>query len=328
MPDIAGAAERLLKIPQLSVHRNVSLATRTRFGIGGPAFLFCETPDAQAFIGALHFAQKSGLPSAVIGDGTNLIVSDEGFEGIVLHYTAARMAVEGTKVQVDAGAALQALVDISIEHGLDGMHTMTGIPGSVGAALYGNAGAYGHSIEERVEEVVFTDGVQVRSFNREECHFRYRESVFKQHKEWVILSALLRFTPGDAAALRKTADEILTIRNAKYPPTMKCAGSIFKNCLFAELPKVLQQEIPPTLVREGKVPSAYFLEQVGAKGIRRGDIQVADYHANLIYNAGRGTAEDLVAIIQDLKRRVEDRFGFSLEEEVQYVGFDCAAAPA
>jgi UDP-N-acetylmuramate dehydrogenase len=103
---------------------------------------------------------------------------------------------------------------------------------------------------------------------------------------------------------------------------MRCAGSIFKNCLFNELPAAVQVQIPQKLVREGKVPSAYFLEQVGAKGMRRGDIQVAEYHANLIYNDGAGTAEDLITVIEDLKKRVFDRFGFALEEEVQYVGFE------
>ena len=106
---------------------------------------------------------------------------------------------------------------------------------------------------------------------------------------------------------------------------MRCAGSIFKNCLFSELPATVQAQVPPKLVRDGKVPSAYFLEQVGAKGMRRGDIQVAGYHANLIYNDGAGTAEDLIAVIEDLKKRVFDAFGFALEEEVQYVGFDRVA---
>jgi UDP-N-acetylmuramate dehydrogenase len=125
----------------------------------------------------------------------------------------------------------------------------------------------------------------------------------------------------DPAALRETADRILAIRNKKYPPTMKCAGSIFKNLLLADLPAEIASELPPNVIIEGKVPSAWFLEQVGAKGMRVGDIQVADYHANLIYNAGQGSARDLAAVIADLKARVEKRWGFSLEEEVQYVGF-------
>jgi UDP-N-acetylmuramate dehydrogenase len=126
---------------------------------------------------------------------------------------------------------------------------------------------------------------------------------------------------GDAAALRETADKILGIRNKKYPPTMKCAGSIFKNFLLADLPARVAREIPANVIVEGKVPSAWFLDQVGAKGMRMGDIHVADYHANLIYNAGSGSARDLVAIISELKHRVEHRWGIPLEEEVQYVGF-------
>jgi UDP-N-acetylmuramate dehydrogenase len=102
---------------------------------------------------------------------------------------------------------------------------------------------------------------------------------------------------------------------------MKCAGSIFKNLFFAQLPPSVQAEVPQKLIREGKVPSAWFLEQAGVMGIRRGDIQVATYHANLIYNDGAGTAADLLTVIKECKKRVADRFGFELEEEVQYVGF-------
>jgi UDP-N-acetylmuramate dehydrogenase len=103
---------------------------------------------------------------------------------------------------------------------------------------------------------------------------------------------------------------------------MKCAGSIFKNYLLAELPAAVAAGLPPNVIIEGKVPSAWFLEQVGARGMRSGDIQVADYHANLIYNDGAGTARDLLAIIGELKRRVTERWGIPLEEEVQYVGFE------
>jgi UDP-N-acetylmuramate dehydrogenase len=154
------------------------------------------------------------------------------------------------------------------------------------------------------------------------CRFGYRESIFKRQKDWIIFSTQMDLDPADPAELRRAADEILTIRNQKYPPTMKCAGSIFKNLLLAELPASVAGAVPDRVVREGKVPSAYFLEQVGAKGIRLGDIQVADYHANLIYNAGQGTARDLRTLITSLKDKVRQRFGFDLEEEVQYVGFD------
>jgi UDP-N-acetylmuramate dehydrogenase len=131
----------------------------------------------------------------------------------------------------------------------------------------------------------------------------------------------LHMTTASAAELRQAADEILKVRLAKYPAAMKCAGSIFKNLILSELSENVRRQIPERVVREGKAPSAYFLEQVGAKGMQCGGVRVADYHANLIYNDAGGTARELRALIDELKSRVHARFGLELEEEVQYVGF-------
>lgn len=320
--------DQLARIPNVSVSEGVPLSRHTRFGIGGPAGAFVQAASEQAFADALRVSQSSGAPYSVIGDGTNLIVSDRGFDGIVLRLTASAIEREGATVRAAAGAELQTLVNYSMEQGLRGLETMTGIPGSVGAAVYGNAGAYGHSIEERVRRVRFLDGPTVRWFGREECSFRYRESAFKEHKDWIILTVELAMTPAPAAELRETAEKIFKIRLEKYPATMKCAGSIFKNLILAELPESVRRQIPERVVREGKAPSAFFLEQVGAKGMRNGGIQVADYHANLIYNTGEGTARELCDLIGDLKSRVRKQFGLDLEEEVQYVGFSPAPQPA
>ena len=256
-----------------------------------------------------------------IGGGTNLIVSDAGFRGIVLRYRAAGLVAAHGRVVAQAGAVLQDLVDFTIDHRLKGLETLAGIPGSVGAAVYGNAGAYGHSISERVVRVQFFDGAGVQVIGNEECEFRYRESIFKRHKEWIIFSTELLLDEADGAQLRKTADDILKVRNEKFPVTMKCAGSIFKNLLLRELPEKVAAEVPEKVVREGKIPAAWFLEQVGAKGLERGDIRVAEYHANLIYNSGAGTAAQLRGVIDELKARVRARFGIEIEEEVQYVGY-------
>lgn len=313
--------ERIGRLNGITLLRDVPLSQYTRFGIGGPADFYIETADPASFAKALAMVRASGIESVVIGGGTNLIVADEGFRGVCLKLVTDRIRANGLCVEVECGASLQALVDFTVERGLRGMETMTGIPGSVGAAVYGNAGAYGHSIQERVRVVRFLDGETVREFSNAECEFHYRESIFKSNKQWVILSVTLEMEAGDVAVLQETADRILTTRNRKYPPMMKCAGSIFKNFLLSELPPEVVAELPGTVVIEGKVPSAWFLEQVGAKGMKRGGIEVADYHANLIYNAGGGTARDLVAIVNELKRRVGERWGIALEEEVQYVGF-------
>jgi UDP-N-acetylmuramate dehydrogenase len=311
---------RLAEIPNLTVFAGAPLSRFTRFGIGGPADLYAETENAETFVAAMAAARSSDMEVMVIGGGTNLIVSDAGFRGIVLRYRGNRLLAANGRVQADAGAVLQDLVDFTIQHGLAGLETLSGIPGSVGAAVYGNAGAYGHSISERVVKVRFFDGEAVRVFDNEDCQFQYRESIFKRHKDWIIFSTELRLDAAAAQSLRETADSILKVRNEKFPVAMKCAGSIFKNLMLKDLPPDVASQVPDSSVREGKVPAAWFLEQVGAKGMVRGDIHVAAYHANLIYNAGSGTAADLCALIQELKSRVAQRFGIDLEEEVQYVG--------
>jgi UDP-N-acetylmuramate dehydrogenase len=320
MPTTEEMRARLAGIPDLTVFTDVPLSRYTRFGMGGPADLYAETGNVEAFTAALGAARASGIPTVVIGGGTNLVVSDGGFRGIVLRYRGDRLMAADRRVIADAGAVFEDLVNFAIERGLEGLETLAGIPGSVGAAVYGNAGAYGHSLSERVANVRFHDGREIRVFTNQECQFHYRESIFKRHKDWIIFSTELLLEPADAARLRETAAGIRKVRNEKFPLSMKCAGSIFKNLLLEDLPAAVAAEVPANAVREGKVPAAWFLEQVGAKGLQRGDIHVASYHANLIYNAGAGTASDLRALIEDLKGRVRARFGMDLEEEVQYVG--------
>jgi len=321
MLEAPAVRQHLAAIPNLHVLAGEPLARHTRFGIGGPAKLFCDAPDQDCCVAALEAIRETGLPRVVIGGGTNLVVADAGFDGIVLRFSGESIRNDGVFLRAEAGAVLQDVVDRSMALGLQGMQTMTGIPGNLGGAVYGNAGAYGQSIQERVETVHATNGEHVVAFSNSDCLFQYRDSWFKNHKEWLILQTDLRFEEGDAGELQKSANEIRAIRDKKYPPTMKCAGSIFKNLFFAKLPPNAQAEVPAKLVREGKVPSAWFLEQAGVMGLRRGDIQVAAYHANLIYNDGAGTASDLVEVVKECKKRVGDRFGFELEEEVQYVGF-------
>jgi UDP-N-acetylmuramate dehydrogenase len=310
---------RLGAVPGLEIIEGAPLRDYTRFGIGGPARLLADVSSEPALAEALRIIQGSRGQHTVIGGGTNLIVSDDGFAGVVLRYASRIIEIEGANVRVAAGAVLQELVDSAIAAGLRGLETMTGIPGWVGGAIYGNAGAYGHSIQERVRSVRCFDGVSVREIDNAACEFRYRDSVFKRHKDWIILSAVLRLDRADPAELRATAEGILKIRNEKYPPSMRCAGSIFKNLILTDLPAAVQARIPERLVRESKVPSAYFLELAGAKGMVNGGVHVATYHANLIYNDGGGTALEVRQLIDELKHRVCDQFGIELEEEVQYV---------
>src|SRR4051812_33301008 len=160
--DASEALSRISLLTEVVVLRDVPLSQYTRFGIGGPADFYVETANSQSFAQALSIVRASDLDSVVIGGGANLIVSDEGFRGVCLKLTTADISMEGLRVEAACGATLQALVDFTVARGLKGLETMTGIPGSVGAAVYGNAGAYGHSIQERIRAVRFLDGLEVR----------------------------------------------------------------------------------------------------------------------------------------------------------------------
>jgi UDP-N-acetylmuramate dehydrogenase len=308
------------EIPGLRVRRGAPLADYTRFGIGGPADVLAETGSERAMAEALRVLRAAGASYAVIGGGTNLVVADAGFRGTVLRYTSEEITVQGGTLRANAGAVLDTVVNYAIARGLAGIETLAGIPGSLGGAVYGNAGAYGHAIAERIRTVRFFDGEKVRTIGHESCQFTYRDSIFKRRGDWIVLAAEFDLAPTAPDELSRTAADIVQTRNRKFPPTMKCAGSIFKNLLMAELAPCVAAQVPESKVREGKVAAAFFLEQAGAKGCSRGAIRVADYHANLIYNDGGGTAADLVALIADLKERVRARFGLELEEEVQYLG--------
>jgi len=249
---------RLSAIPNVQLFVNAPLARYTRFEIGGPARMLANVSTVDALAETLQLAKDSGTQRAIIGGGTNLIVDDEGFPGVVVRYVPKNIEIEGTQVRVEAGAVLH-----------------------------------------------------------DKLFFSYRTSIFKSFKDWIVLDAVLKLKKADPAALRATADGILKIRNEKYPPTMKCAGSIFKNLLLADLPSGVA--VPEKIVREGKVPSAWFLEAAGAKGLAIGGLKVADYHANLIYNEGGGTARDLWHLIETLKLGVWEKFGVKLEEEVQSI---------
>ena len=317
---VSGLASRLGAVPGLQVEADVPLKAHTRFAVGGPADLLVRAETPQALGEAFVEARKADVPFYLLGDGSNVVAADAGFRGLVARYVADGLECRDGAVEAEAGASLQAVVDLTVERGLAGMHTLTRIPGSLGGAVYGNAGAYGHQIDEFVQRVDFLADGEVRSCGPEDCRFEYRESVFKRRKDWLILGARLALPSGDPDALRARAEEIREIRDEKFPPTMRCAGSIFKNLYVSSLPAPVAARVPERAVRGGKVASAFFLEQVGAKGMSRGGIEIASYHANLLYNRGGGTSAQILELVVELKARVRERFGFEIEEEVQYAG--------
>lgn len=308
------------RVSAVRVRRQEPLSNWTRFGLGGPCEALLSTESEDAYVKLQGLLTELPVRWTAIGGGTNLIVHEAGYRGLVVKFDGDSLKASGNTIWAQAGAELNHLVDFANSQGLAGMESLAGIPGWVGAAVYGNAGAYGQTISDHLVRVRWVKNGQLGEWSKAECGFVYRGSHFKADKGMQILSVEFSLPKGEAAVLAAKSKEIRAMRDAKFPPTMQCAGSIFKNLKLAELPAQAQEAVPPTLPREGKVPAAWFLEQVGAKGMTQGGIQVAGYHANLLFNAGNGTPPQFRALVQELKRRVEAKFGFLLEEEIQYLG--------
>ncbi len=322
----------------------------TTLQIGGPIGRFVEVKTEEELINTLQSAHKENIPFLIIGSGSNLLVSDSGFEGLVIKNSIIGIVQEGRTLKVKSGAILQNLVDFANDNGLSGLQKLTGIPGTVGGAVYGNAGAYGQIISDHISSVVIlkptavsssnliggsikidsrwslprtsirggNDNLKVVILTKKECQFGYRESIFKQTKD-IILEITFELEQGDPKTLKKESEEILEKRLVKYPKGIKCPGSFFMNIIAENLPKEVLEKIPQDMIMYGKIPAGALLEEVGAKGDSIDGIEIAPYHANLFVNKGGGSAKDFYELAKKYKEKVKIKFGISLEPEVQLI---------
>ncbi|MFH0811082.1 MAG: UDP-N-acetylmuramate dehydrogenase [Pseudomonadota bacterium] len=275
------------------------LARHTTFGIGGAAELLIIPADAADLIRAMEFCQKRGLRWRVMGNGSNLLVSDAGVAGVVFKVkgTLGHVQIDGRRIVAGAGLLLARLIDQTTRLGLGGLEYLTGIPGTLGGALAMNAGAHGHGISECVREVTFWQaGSGVRSLAAGELHFAYRDSLLRR-EGLVALEAELELEPGDVASMRRTREEIMARRRATQPLGVRSAGSVFRN--------------PPK-----KTFAGALLEAAGLKGTRIGGAEVSSRHANFIVNLGGATAADVRALMDLARARVKETAGEDLLPEI------------
>lgn len=304
--------------PKISVNR--SLAEYTTLKIGGPAKFLIEVDHEEELINSVRSAEKHRLSWFILGGGSNLLVSDEGFNGLAIVNKTGGIKVKKDRIVVKSGEILGKMIKTAINHGLAGLEKMSGIPGTVGGAVFGNAGAYGQTISDHIEKVKIFDGKRIRWLDKKCCFFDYRQSIFSR-KKWIILECQFRLPHGSTEELEKTAGEIMAVRSKRYPQSLFCPGSFFKNVPAEDLPRDVLNKIPPEMIIFGKVPAGYLLEQVGAKGKQKGKIRVADYHGNLICNLGGGKATDFFLLASSLSKLVKEKYGVSLRPEVRLIGF-------
>lgn len=299
---------------------NEPMSAHTTLEIGGAAKFFLEVTSQESLLKILNLATEHSLSFLIIGGGSNLLVSDQPLGLLVIKNSISGLSQQDQVLTVSAGTPLQTLVGYSIEHGLAGLQKLTGIPGSVGGAIFGNAGAYGQTISDLLVEIRCIDPktLEIVKVSRQDAQFAYRDSGFKTNG-LIILEASFALSPAKVETLKQESAQTLKIRLEKYKPGIKCPGSFFKNILVNQLSPEILAKIPSERMVYGKIPAGFLLEAVGARGLRQGQIEIAPFHGNLIMNLGEGKAQDFYQIAKECKRRVKSQFGITLEPEVQLI---------
>lgn len=309
----------------INIQENIPLAPLTTFRIGGPAKFFAEVKNEEELTEALKYAKDNNLGFFVLGGGGNVLVSDAGFNGLVIKmkFNEIKVDINNSEIQSDAGVSLAKIVKESVENSLTGMEWAAGIPGTVGGAIRGNAGAYGGDMESVIVSVktLNTDSLQLTARNKDDCHFGYRESIFKQNKNLIILSAVFKLQKGNKEESQKKIQETIKQRASKQPKGSS-AGSFFVNPVVNNEKLIKEfEEASGKKSKAGKIPAPWIIERAGLKGKKIGGAMVSDIHANYIVNTGDATAEDVIMLASFIKQQVRDKFGVELREEVQYIGF-------
>jgi UDP-N-acetylmuramate dehydrogenase len=282
---------------------NVSLNDKTTFRIGGAAAWYVEPDSVDAILAAIGFAREKSLPVLVIGKGSNLLVSDAGWPGLVINLSSGFQSLtwNGSEARAQSGVMLDTMVRESIDRGFSGLEELSGIPGTVGGAVIMNAGAFSASIADRFvsADIVDYESGNARTVSREDMRFGYRTSALAAEKA-VVMSVRLRLEQGSESTLRIARKEILEKRRAKQPLDLPNCGSVFKR--------------PP-----GNYAGA-LVEKADLKGYRHGNVSISSKHANFIVNHGKGTAAEVRRLIVLAQKKVYEQEGILLEPEVIFAG--------
>ena len=289
------------KIFKGKISLNEPLARFTTFRIGGVADYYVEPADAEDVLNMVNYLTKQGVPFYVMGNGSNILISDEGIRGVVINLESAfnELRHENGKIITGSGVKMAKFVDFCIQNGYGGVEMLAGIPATVGGALVMNAGAYGGETSTYVKEVTAVKKGAIKHLTKQECDFTYRGSSLKGS---VILEARFELPEGNKDEISKRRKELLIKRNEAQPVEIPNAGCIFKN------PK--------------DDFAAKLVEESGLKGVSFGGAMVSPKHSNFIVNQDGASANDVIELIKIIKKKVKDKTGIDLELEVKLIGFE------
>lgn len=308
------------------IQNNVPLAEFTTFKIGGPARFFIVIETRDELVDIFNWIEEKKVKYVILSGCSNVLVSDDGFDGLAIMIKNNDAVVKGDRVDCGAGTNLGRVVTSTISNCLTNMEWAVGIPGSVGGAVRGNAGAFGESISENIEtvEVYNTKDKKFETLSRRECEFAYRSSKFKTDTNYIVWRALLRFKKGILQETQKKISEYNNHRSGTQP-NLPSAGCIFKNIILKDLDiennLILKRMGIEEHAKGGKVGAGWLIDKADLRGKRIGGAKISLEHANFIVNTSNATADDVAILISFVKQKVREKFKIQLFEEVSYIGF-------
>lgn len=305
----------------LNIQNNFSLKKLNTFKIESKAKYFVRVKNREDLKRALNFAREKRVSIFILGGGSNIIFPDGIYNGIIIKIENEELKfLKGEKVFVGAGFNFLKLILKCKEKNLSGLEWGAGIPGTIGGAIFGNAGAFGGEIKDNIEKVFVIDKntLKERIFNRKDCQFSYRNSIFKKKKKYIIWSAVLRLKKKKKREIENSIKEKIIYRQKNHPLKLPSAGSIFKSIPLGYFKKEIIKKYPEILSFKEKkeVPAGFLIEKCGLGGKRIGGAQVSQKHKNFIVNIKNAKAKDIISLINFIKGKVKQKFKIDLEEEV------------
>ncbi|MDP2641274.1 MAG: UDP-N-acetylmuramate dehydrogenase [Candidatus Yanofskybacteria bacterium] len=300
------------------VQRDVPLRDYATFRIGGSASYFFVATTKDQIRQAFLVSRQMSLPLLVLSGGSNMLISDNGFSGLVVLMKTADYTLQSAALSAEAGVSMDTLVQKTTEKGFAGLEWAGGLPGSVGGAVRGNAGAFGAEIKDSIAAVEFLDEKgNVRVLQKEQCEFSYRSSIFKTNG-WIVLSAQFSLREGDKEQLCEEAASHIQYRKDHHPLEYPNAGSVFKNVDLKKLPKEFHERVRDHVKTDPfpVVPAAYLISEAGLKSRRIGEAQISEKHPNYIINLGGASVRDVLELIAVVKKEIWEKYHVVLEEEI------------
>ncbi len=301
----------------MDIRENVPLAPFTTFEIVGAAKYFVDVVTEDDIRSALAWAHEREVRFVVLAGGSNVLVPDGGFDGLVIHITGGSFSFAGNELAADAGCNILNLIVEAGQRGFGGWEKLAGIPGTIGGAVRGNAGAFGPEIKDFVHQIkaVNMNTGATRTFVNAECGFQYRDSFFKQHPKWLIVRAYLHLQKMDPAKSAKLSEETIAEREKRHLQNVRAAGSFFMNPVASPEIVAMFEKEKEVKSREGRVPAGWLIEKAGMKGAIVGGAIASLQNPNYIVNQGHATSEDVKTLAQNIKIAVMSQFGVVLHEE-------------